>query len=184
MKSQDVVSFLKLRASYGITGNNNIPAYQYLATYSLSSAYNNITAAVPSRLSNPTLCWETANMAALGIDLTFIDRFDMSIDLYNTDNTGLLLDVPVAPSTGFQYVTRNAGTVRNQGIEFRFDATVLKMKDVRWDIGFNIGFNKNRVVSLPNHKPIPQGYNSTQMVMEDHDIYTWYMKEWARCSRQ
>ena len=179
MKSQDVVSFLKLRASYGITGNNNIPAYQYLATYSLSSAYNNITAAVPSRLSNPTLCWETANMAALGIDLTFIDRFDMSIDLYNTDNTGLLLDVPVAPSTGFQYVTRNAGTVRNQGIEFRFDATVLKMKDVRWDIGFNIGFNKNRVVSLPNHKPIPQGYNSTQMVMEDHDIYTWYMKEWA-----
>ena len=179
MKDQNVVSFLKLRASYGITGNNNIPAYKYLATYGLDASYNGLSAAVPTRLSNPVLCWETANMAAVGIDLAFIDRIDMSIDLYNTDNTGLLLDVPVSPSSGFQNITRNAGTVRNQGIEYRLDAQVLKLKDVRWDIGFNIGFNKNRVISLPNHIPFTQGWSSTQMVMEGYDIYTWYMREWA-----
>ena len=180
MKSQDVVSFLKLRASYGITGNNNIPAYRYLATYALNEKYQNETTATATRLGNTMLHWETANMAAVGIDLTFIDRFDMSIDLYNTDNTGLLLDVPVAPSTGYTSVTKNAGTVRNQGIEFRFDATVLKMKDLRWDIGFNIGFNRNRVTSLPNHTPFPQSASEVnQLVQEGEDIYTWYMKEWA-----
>ena len=180
MKDQNVVSFLKLRASYGLTGNNNIPSYKYLSTYSLSTKYQNVTTAIATRLSNPELCWETAHMAAVGIDLTFIDRIDMSIDLYNTDNTGLLLNVPVAPSTGFYEVTKNASTVRNQGIEYRLDAQVLKMKDLRWDIGFNIGFNRNRVTSLPNHTPFLQSANAVnQQVKEGQDIFSWYLKEWA-----
>ena len=180
MKDQDIVSFLKLRASYGVTGNNNIPAYKYLATYALSTSYQNVTAAIPSRLSNPLLHWETANMASVGVDLTFIGRVDMSLDLYNTDNTGLLLNVPVAPSTGFFEVTKNAGTVRNQGIEYRLDATAIKTKDWRWDIGFNIGFNRNRVTYTPDHIPFLQTASSVcQQVKEGQDIYSWYMKEWA-----
>ena len=180
MKDQKVVSFLKLRASYGITGNNNIPPYKYLATYALKEKYQNKTTATATRLSNPELCWETANMAAVGIDLTFIDRIDMSIDLYNTDNTGLLLNVPVAPSTGFFEITKNAGTVRNQGIEYRLDAQVLRIKDLRWNIGFNIGFNRNRVINLPNHTPFLQSANEVnQQVKEGQDIYSWYMREWA-----
>ena len=180
MRDQKVVSFLKLRASYGLTGNNNIPAYKYLSTYSLSTKYQNVTTAIATRLSNPELCWETAHMAAVGVDLTFIDRIDMSIDLYNTDNTGLLLNVPVAPSTGFYEVTMNAGTVRNQGIEYRLDAQVLRMKDLRWDIGFNIGFNRNRVTSLPGHTPFLQSASAVnQQVKEGQDIFSWYMQEWA-----
>ena len=180
MKDQDIVSFLKLRASYGVTGNNNIPAYKYLATFALNASYQGVTTAIASRLSNPILHWETANMAAIGVDLTFIDRIDMSLDLYNTDNTGLLLNVPVAPSTGFFEVTQNAGTVRNQGIEYRLDATVLKMKDVRWDVGFNIGFNRNRVIDIPDGKPFLQTASSVnQQVKEGQDIYSWYLKEWA-----
>ena len=180
MKDQNVVSFLKLRASYGITGNNNIPAYKYLATYALNASYQDVTAAIASRLSNPLLCWETANMASVGVDITFIDRLDMSIDLYNTDNTGLLLNVPVAPSTGFFEVTKNAGTVRNQGIEYRLDANAIRTKDWRWDIGFNIGFNRNRVTYTPDHKPFLQSASSiNQEVKEGQDIYSWYMKEWA-----
>ena len=180
MKDQKTVSFLKLRASYGITGNNNIPAYKYLATYALGASYNGVTAAIPSRLSNPLLHWETANMAAVGIDIAFIDRIDMSLDFYNTDNTGLLLNVPVAPSTGFFEVTENAGTVRNQGIEYRIDAQAIKNKDWRWDIGFNIGFNRNRVTYTPDHIPFLQTASSvSQQVKEGQDIYSWYMKEWA-----
>lgn len=180
MKNQDVVSFLKLRASYGLTGNNNIPAYKYLATYALNMSYQDKTAASPSRLANPVLHWETANMAAVGIDLTFIDRVDMSIDLYNTDNTGLLLNVPVAPSTGFAEIMKNAGVVRNQGIEYRLDANVLKIGKWNWDLGFNIGFNRNRVVETPEHKPFLQSASSVnQQVKEGQDIYSWYMKEWA-----
>ncbi len=179
MKSQDVVSFFKLRASYGITGNNNIPAYKYLATYALNSLYQNKVAATPSRLANPVLHWETANMAAVGIDLTFIDRIDMSIDLYNTDNTGLLLNVPVAPSTGFFEVTKNAGSVRNQGIEYRLDANVLNIDKWNWNIGFNIGFNRNRVTNTPNGPFLQTASSVSQQVKEGQDIYSWYMKEWA-----
>ncbi len=179
MKSQDVVSFLKLRASYGITGNNNIPAYKYLATYALNSLYQNKVSATPSRLANPLLHWETANMAAVGIDLTFIDRIDMSIDLYNTDNTGLLLNVPVAPSTGFFEVTQNAGSVRNQGIEYRLDANVLNIDKWNWNIGFNIGFNRNRVTNTPNGPFLQTASSVSQQVKEGQDIYSWYMKEWA-----
>ena len=180
MKDQDVVSFLKLRASYGVTGNNNIPEYKYLATYALNSLYQNKVSATPSRLANPLLHWETANMAAVGVDLTFINRIDMSIDLYNTDNTGLLLNVPVAPSTGFYEVTKNAGSVRNQGIEYRIDANIINKGKWSWDLGFNIGFNKNRVTELPNHEAFLQTASSVnQQVKEGQDIYSWYMKEWA-----
>jgi hypothetical protein len=119
-------------------------------------------------------------MAAVGIDLAFIKRIDMSIDLYQTDNTGLLLNVPVAPSTGFYEVTQNVGSVRNRGIEYRIDANIIDMNKWRWDVGFNIGFNQNRVTHLPNHTPFLQVESSvTQQVKEGQDIYTWYMKEWA-----
>jgi len=174
------LSQFKLRASYGITGNNNIPEYQYLSTVGLSNSYQNVTAGQFTRLSNPELCWETAKMASVGIDLGFINRIDMSIDFYNTDNTGLLLNVPVAPSTGFFEVMKNAGSVRNQGIEFAINATAIQTKDWRWDIGFNIGFNKNRVMELPNHTEFLQSESGVyQQVKEGQDLYTWYMKEWA-----
>ena len=180
MKDQDAVSFLKLRASYGVTGNNNIPAYKYLSTYALSALYQNKVAALPSRLANPLLHWETANMADVGIDLTLYKRVDMSLDVYNTDNTGLLLNVPVAPSTGFYEVTKNAGKVRNQGIEYRIDANIINKGKWSWDLGFNIGFNKNRVTELPNHEAFLQTASSvSQQVKEGQDIYSWYMKEWA-----
>ena len=180
MKGQDIVSFFKLRASYGVVGNNNIPAYKYLSTYALNSLYQSKVGASPSRLANPELHWETANMAAVGIDIAFIKRITMAIDLYQTDNTGLLLNVPVAPSTGFYEIMQNAGSVRNRGIEFSIDANIINMNKWRWNVGFNIGFNQNRVVSLPNHTPFLQTASSVhQQVKEGQDIYTWYMKEWA-----
>lgn len=180
MKDQDVVSFLKLRASYGVTGNNNIPAYKFLSTYQFTLLYQMNVGGEPSRLANPELHWETANMASVGIDLTFIKRVDMSIDLYQTDNTGLLLNVPVAPSTGFYEVMKNAGSVRNRGIEYRLDVNAIDMNKWRWDIQFNIGFNQNRVIETPNHEPFLQTASSVnQQVKEGQDIYTWYLKEWA-----
>ena len=187
MKDQNVVSLLKLRASYGITGNNNIPAYKYLSTYALNALYQSKVAGTPSRLANPELHWETANMAAIGVDLAFIDRINMSVDLYQTDNTGLLLNVPIAPSTGFYEVTKNIGAVRNRGIEFMIDANIINKNKWRWDVGFNIGFNQNRVTDLPGYdKTTGKGGEFLQTASSVHqqvkvgqDIYTWYMKEWA-----
>ena len=179
MQNQKVVSFLKLRASYGVTGNNDIPAYKYLGSYAVNSLYQDAVAAFTTRLANSELHWETANMATVGIDLAFINRVDMSIDLYQTDNTGLLLNVPLAPASGFYEVTQNAGSVRNRGIEFRLDATAIKRGKWQWDIGFNIGFNQNRVTKTPNGPFLQTASSVSQQVKEGQDIYSWYMKEWA-----
>ena len=180
MKGQDVVSFLKLRASYGLTGNNQIPAYQYLGTYALTANYEEESGAYPIRRENPDLHWEAAKMASVGIDLTFIKKIDMSIDLYQTDDIDLLLYKKVAPSTGFYQIMENVGKVRNRGIEYRLDVNAIDKNKWRWDIGFNIGFNQNRVTELPNHEHMLQGASSVnQEIKEGQDIYTWYIKEWA-----
>ncbi|MBR4520245.1 MAG: SusC/RagA family TonB-linked outer membrane protein [Paludibacteraceae bacterium] len=180
MKGQDVVSFLKLRASYGLTGNNNIPAFQYLGTYALDKLYQNKVAGSPSRPANDRLHWETANMAAVGIDLTFIKRIEMAIDLYQTDNTELLLYKPLPPSTGFYQRMENVGKVRNRGVEFSINANIINKNKWRWDLGFNIGMNQNRVTYLPDHEPFLQQASSVnQIVKEGEDIYSWYLKEWA-----
>ena len=104
----------------------------------------------------------------------------MSFDIYQTDNVGLLLNVPLPPSSGFYEVTMNSGSVRNRGFEYRLDANIINKNKWRWDVGFNIGINQNRVTELPDHEPFFQVASSVkQQVKEGQDIYTWYMKEWA-----
>ena len=178
---KDVMNTLKIRASYGLTGNDQIPAYQYLSVYAFGPKYQNNIGAMLSRLENDELRWETAYMAAVGLDFGFLkDRVNFSIDLYNTDNKDLLLNVPLAPSSGFASIMMNRGSVRNQGIELQWNSTNIKRKHFTWDMGFNIGFNRNRVTDLPDHKDFLQTQSGvSQVVREGEDIYSWYMKEWA-----
>ncbi len=180
LSDNDVVDMLKLRLSYGLTGNNNIPAYQYLSVYMLDVSYQNVVGATLARLANPELRWETAYMAAFGVDVSlFKERLNFSVDIYNTDNKDLLLAVPQAPSTGFFNAIQNRGSVRNQGIELQLNSVNIRNKHFRWDMGFNIGFNKNTVTHLPNNKPFLQTRNNiTQEIKEGQDIYTWYMPKW------
>ena len=164
MRGQNIVSFLKLRANYGITGNAGIPYYRYQAT----------------RLAISNMNCGYSNMADVGIDLSFINRISMSVDLYQTDNTGLLLNVPLAPSTGFYKDTENSASVRNRGIEYSIDANVINIDKWRWNIGFNIAFNQNRVTSLQNHiSYLSVNGGVSQQVKESQDLNSWYMKEWA-----
>ena len=186
MKGQDFISFLKVRAGYGKTGNDNIAAFRYQDIYVLEPNYEGITAAVLSQQANPRLGWEEAYMASFGIDATLKNNVNITVDLYNTINTNLLLAVPTATSTGFFEFMDNRGTVRNRGIEFAIDGTILKLGDFRWDAGFNIGFNQNRVISLPdgdgdgNPDDILQttssGYN--QKISVGRDIYSWFIPKW------
>lgn len=178
---KDVMNTLKIRASYGLTGNDQIPAYQYLSVYGFGTGYQNTVGATLARLGNDELRWETAYMAALGLDFGFLkDRVNFSIDLYNTDNKDLLLNVPLAPSSGFASVMMNRGSVNNQGIELQFNSTNIKRKHFTWDMAFNIGMNRNRVTELPDHQAFLQTQSGvSQIVREGQDIYSWYMKEWA-----
>ena len=181
MKNQNVVSLLKLRAGYGKTGNDSIENFLYQDIYSLSVSYQDIVAAIAERQSNPNLGWEEAYMTSLGIEAELLNRFNLTIDLYNIDNKNILLAVPRAPSTGFFEFMDNVGTVNNKGVELAIDADVFNKKDFGWNVGFNIGFNKNEVTYLPYGSFVngPEYYESTQLVQEGEDIFTWNMKKWA-----
>lgn len=175
MQGVSAVNLLKLRAGYGKTGNDAIQNFLWQDVYSLSSQYQNITAAILERQQNPNLGWEEAYMTSVGIDAELFGRLNVTLDLYNIDNKNLLLAVPLAPSTGFFEFMDNVGTVNNKGIELAVDADIINTKDWYWNFGFNIGFNKNKVVYLPNGE-FRQG---NQIVREGQDIFTWNMPIWA-----
>ena len=181
MKNQGTFSFLKVRAGYGKTGNDNIPAFKYQDAFSLTSSYNGKTAAFVKQAANYSLGWEEAYMASLGIDATIKNNVEVTLDLYNTLNSNLLLDAPMPPSSGFFAVTSNVGKVRNRGVELAVNATLLKRGDFTWEGGLNLGANQNRVLELPEHKDITAGGSAKvyQLITEGRDIYSWYMPKWA-----
>lgn len=183
IRAVPAITFLKLRASYGETGNSGIQPYSYLSTYAAEAAvqYQGVVGMYPAKQENPYLHWERARMTNIGLDLTLLDRVEFTLDLYNIKNDELLLDVPTAPSTGFSYITKNSGAIRNQGIEFSVNSTNIKKKNFTWTTGFNIGFNRNTVISIPNHEDIIQtvGSNSArQIIRESEALYSWYMPKW------
>ena len=181
MDNLSMFDLLKLRVGYGKTGNSDISPFLYLDAFSTSANYNGKVVAVAERMSNPELGWEVAYMASLGLEARMYDRINVSLDLYNTNNENLLLDVPQAPSSGFTTYTANIGTINNRGIELAVDADIIKKKDLKWNLGFNFGLNRNTVKYLPNGA-FRRGYGTPkveQIVCEGYDIYTWYMPEWA-----
>lgn len=172
---------LKLRASWGQTGNSSIGSYMYLDSYSLSAKYQNNVAAIPVRKANPTLGWETADMTNLGLDVNLWDRLEVTLDLYHIVNKGLLLNVPTAPSTGFFEFTDNAGKVRNRGFEVMVSSTNIRHKNFEWTTSVNLGLNRNKVLTTPTPEGFLQSNTNgsvTQIVKPGHDIYSWYMPKW------
>lgn len=180
MNDVEALSFLKLRAGYGKTGNNNIEEFLYQDAYELSKTYGGNVAAVMVRQSNPNLGWEEAYMTSIGLEATTKHDINIGLDLYRTINTNLLLAVPVPPSTGFTDYTQNIGTISNMGVEFVIDAPIIKTKDLKWNAGFNVGMNKNEVLYLPNGEFLQKvASGECQQVKVGQDLYTWYMKKWA-----
>lgn len=183
MQGVKAISNLKLRASYGETGNSSIPPYSYFATYEASSRvqYQGVVGMYPAVQENQYLHWERAQMTNFGIDVTFKKFLEVNLDLYHIRNADLLLEVPTSPSTGFSSITKNSGAIRNMGVELNIASTNINTKDFTWTTGFNIGFNKNTVISIPNDEDIIQtvGSNSArQIIRKDEPLYSWYMPKW------
>ena len=171
------LTFLKLRAGYGKTGNDNIPNFQYQETYSPSDSGDG--AYTLDRMANPYLGWEEAYMTSVGIDAELLKNWNVTVDLYHTINSRILLQAPLDPSSGFFAIMDNVGKVRNMGAEFAMDGALVNKKDFAWTIGFNLGFNQNRVLELPDHEDIVMNRGEVnQILREGEDVFTWYMPKW------
>lgn len=156
LKGSDFVDDLKLRVSYGITGNEAISSYNSVALYGTSGYYyvdgNYYTAYGPSQNNNPNLKWEETAQLDLGVDYYFLrGRLRGSVDYYNKQTSNLLYTYPV-PSPPYQYGTMmaNVGKMENKGFEFSVEGTIIDNKDWKWDAGINFATNKSKIKSLSN----------------------------------
>jgi len=141
---------LKIRASYGKSGNNNIGNYAHLASISAGSYVfgNNQVTASSVGLPNPFLTWEESNQFDLGIDFQFLsNRLSLLIDLYRRESNNMLLNDVIPAITGFNSQTINQGNVRNTGLEIALGGSPYA-GEFSWDINANIAFNRNKVIAL------------------------------------
>jgi len=177
MKDQRFIDQLKIRASYGITGNAEIGDYQSLGIYAYTSQYASNPGSVPSVLQNPDLTWEKSKTTNIGLDIALLKRISLTVDVYDKTTSALLLDVPVPYTSGYDYITRNVGSVRNRGIEFNLNTQNINSGHFKWETSFNLSINRNKVLKLNNHEDI--AYSSLQWISEGRDLYSWHMRKWA-----
>ena len=146
----NLVDDLKLRVSYGKSGNNNIGNYAHLASIT-SGAYvfgNNQVTAASVGLPNPFLTWEESDQIDVGIDARLLDsRVSLGIDYYRRKSNNMLLDDVIPAITGFSNQTINQGSVRNTGLEIALGGYPLS-GDLSWSINANMAINRNKILSL------------------------------------
>lgn len=153
LKGNATISNLKVRTSYGLTGNSEIPAYSSLSLLSsnYSAVYNDgrVSGTGISRLANPDLKWEKTAQTDFGIELgLWGGRVNIEADYYYRLTTDMLLDAPVPQTSGYATIRRNVGSMENRGFEFSVNSTNIKSKDFQWNTQFNISFNRNKVLTL------------------------------------
>jgi TonB-dependent starch-binding outer membrane protein SusC len=157
MKSIKAISSAKLRASYGVTGNNRIGAFDYLSQinfYNNRNAYysfgNVLTQAFAvTQLGNPNLKWESTGQFDGGLELGFLnDRILFEADVYRKRTYDLLLNTALAPNSGYSSITSNIGKTQNQGLEISLNTTNIRKRNFSWNTNFNISFNRNKILAL------------------------------------
>jgi TonB-linked SusC/RagA family outer membrane protein len=161
MKSQNVVTDFKLRASYGLAGNNTIGNYNHIGLlsnrrYSFGAGTGSLAYGLyPSSISNEQLGWEMMHQFDIGVDFALLrNRLSFTIDFYNKNTTDLLLNVPVPASTGYETALQNIGKLNNRGWEFSVNSKNLAGA-FKWSTAFNISFSQTGSVGQPDYLQKP-----------------------------
>ncbi|RXG11347.1 TonB-linked SusC/RagA family outer membrane protein [Leeuwenhoekiella aestuarii] len=148
---------LRLRGSYGTTGNDRIGDFTSQATFG-SSDYNGNPGLTNTGPALPGLKWEETKTLDLGVKIGVLqDRFRLNVNYYKKNTDNLLINVPVPSATGFRSVTRNAGEIENSGFEFDLGVTAVQSDDFSWELNFNLSTLQNEVLALPGAGTDVQG---------------------------
>jgi len=177
LSESNAVSFLKLRTSYGVTGNSEIGNFASRALYS-AIPYANLAGIYFSSLPNPELSWETTRQVDVGIDFGFLNnRISGEIDYYVKKTEDLLINVPLPATSGFTTITKNVGNLENKGLEF-----VLNTANIQgaftWNTTFNIARNRNKITKL-NVAPILGGSRNLGRIAEGEPMGYYYGPKFA-----
>lgn len=169
----NLVTDLKLRASYGLLGNDNISAFQYAELYRTGS-YQGRPAIYPSNIPNPDLKWETTAQFDIGLEVgLFADRVFVTADYYDKQTSDLLLSRPLPGSSGFESIVENIGEMENKGVEFSVSGQ-NNFGQLRWNSQLNMSFNRNKVTRLYNGQPIDDLGRGGNRVQEGEPLGIFY----------
>ena len=153
MQNIDQLSQLKLRASYGVTGNQAIGAYQSLAKFGTVTTIigdNIVNAVRPTSVANENLTWESTEQMNVGFDLGLFNlRLLLTADYYNMETFDLLFSQPLPPYSGYGSQLANIGRVENKGFEFSLTSVNFR-GEFEWETNFNVSTNKNKILELPD----------------------------------
>ena len=178
------INDLKLRAGYGVTGNQNIGNYSFasvLQTVQYSFNGTPVNAVVPLAIPNPNVKWEQVKQANIGLDATVLNnRVNVTVDAYLKNTDGMLVPMSVPISTGYSDIvvpSVNAGKVENKGIELSINTQNLK-GELEWNTNFNVSYNRNKVVSLNSGAPLYTGSiglnQNLQIQSPGHPVNSFY----------
>lgn len=152
IKDKSILSFGKLRGSYGITGNDQIGDYQFLDTYLSSGvSYAGVIGLQPTRLYNPNFGWETNKKLEIALEAGFFkDRIFLTLGWYNNRSSSQLVGIPMPATTGFNSIQGNLDAmVQNRGVEVTLRTVNFQKPNFNWTTNFNISVAKNKLLSFP-----------------------------------
>ena len=172
-----VISDLKLRVGYGVTGNDQIPSFRFINAYASGFNYRLNPGTAPSYMPNEDIQWEQTTQYNAGLDVGLLsDRLSLTADLYYKQTNELLLDRPLPGSAGFTTVLANIGSLENKGLELAVSGAVLE-GPLKWNTNFNISFNRNKITSLYQDQPITEIGRGNNAVIVGEPVGSFYMYE-------
>ncbi|WP_419699953.1 SusC/RagA family TonB-linked outer membrane protein [Mucilaginibacter sp. NFX135] len=178
MKQQQLVSQLKLRASYGLTGNSEIGNFPSRGLFS-EFGYAGIAGSRPTQLPNPDLKWETTAQSDIGLDVGFFNgRLSGQFDVYLKKTKDLLLNVQVPATSGFTTITQNLGKLQNKGFELQIDSKNIVGKELTWTTSFNFSVNRNKITDLKGQVITGSG-DAVNRAVEGQPLGIFYTVQFA-----
>ena len=179
------IDLLKVKASYGSQGNDNIGNYLYVNTFDIVNSNGN-PAAVPSMMGNKEITWETQGNFNAGVDFGMWNgRFSGTVEYFYRKTSDMLFSFPLPPSFGYTSYYANIGDMRNQGVELELEGTPIVTRDFSWTLRANLTHYKNKITYLPEERRTMEcdgveGYSSgSYFYGEGISLYTLRMKKYA-----
>ena len=180
---------LKLKASYGSQGNDNIGNFRYIDTFDITNSSGSLGTTFRAK-GTKDITWETNTNFNAGVEFNIMDRLTGSLEYFKRTTTDMLFSFAVAPSLGYSSYYDNVGDLYNKGWELSLDLNLINKKNFRWDVNFNITTLKNEITKLHQDKKtgdtwdlngnMYQGYNlSGAFISETLPLYTWREKVFA-----
>lgn len=185
LENNDILSYLRVKASYGELGNNRIldangNQLYFPYTSNFQTGWNELTntGVIVPGVNDPNLTWETTASFNAGIDFRlFNDKINGTVDYYEKESVDLIYDKPLPGSTGFTDITTNVGAVKNSGVEVSLNANIIRKENFEWSVGLNMAFEKNEITELTQDEFItPTGSKKWKV---GTSLYEFFVREYA-----